>query len=120
MKNTFLLFFFCLGLMACSQPEGKKVGKVEEVGEVEKVENGSTLFDLKNVHRFSDSTQMDTLRLQVTGDDLLQGNAQLTITRFDGKVIYQQFFRYRNCSAAKLFPWIKSSVPFLISNEKAS
>lgn len=91
MKNTFLLFFFCWGLMACSQPQGESA-KIKEAEKVEEVEIDSPLFDLKNVHRFSDSIQMDTLRLQVSGDDLLRGKAQFTITRFDGKVIYQQFF----------------------------
>lgn len=97
MKKIYLLFspliFACAS--ACTspgQPAAQRADTADHQRSDAPADTVPVVFTQQKTHRFSDSTQMDTFRLAVRGDDLLQGKAELTITRFDGKVIHQEFF----------------------------
>ncbi|MBE7179313.1 MAG: hypothetical protein INR69_23120 [Mucilaginibacter polytrichastri] len=70
----------------------------------QKEQADSVLLSETATHRFSDSVQVDTFRIDVTGDDLTKGRAHFVITRFDGKVIFQQFFPVQKLLGNQVVP----------------
>ncbi|MBE7177373.1 MAG: hypothetical protein INR69_13265 [Mucilaginibacter polytrichastri] len=105
MRKIYLLFspLIFVGVAACNSPV-QKMGSVPDTVSKPEPDTIRRVFETHKVQRFSDSTEMDTFQIEVKGDDLLSGKAELRITRFDGSVIFQEFFAAKNLLGTQLVP----------------